>query len=330
MRHTLYHKLWECLLAQDRFLLTTHARPDPDGWGSELALDYLLRKHSKDCLIFNKDPYISATLQSHDARVYTDEEEFDRSVLRNRAVVSVDNSNLDRVGAATQYIQSDHSNLIVIDHHDNIKPSSHNAKFFMFPKASATTEIIYVLYHISETKLPLEIAEALYTGLVVDSGHFRYGKTSSVTHRVAARLLANQVQPAKISEMLYARFSLARLKARQWLYPNLQISDGGRLVYFAMDATKLQAIDISLDDLDGLIDECFEVREVQIALLFTQRRAQFTRVSCRARAGIDMLNIAEKFGGGGHKTACGISLDMSLDDTLATIVPLFSEYLQKM
>ena len=322
---TNFHKLWECLLERDYFLLTTHFSPDPDGWGSQLGLDYLLRKHGKDCLIFNNDLYLGGEPQKHEARVYTSEQDFDHSLLEGRTIVSLDNSSLNRIGTPADYIKEDKSNLIIVDHHDGMEAD--NQSIFIFPRSSATSEIVYILYNITNTEPPIEIAEALYRGLVMDTGHFRYAKTSPITHRVAARLLACKVKPAHVSEDIYMRFSLSRLYARQLLYPTMQLSEDKQIVYFALHIDNLQVANVRLDDLDGLLDECFEVKEIKIALLFTQREQKLTRVNCRARTGVDMLSIVQKFDGGGHKTACGMHMPMKLDVAINEVLPLFKDLL---
>lgn len=320
--HKDFQKLLDLLLAQERILLTTHIRPDPDGWGAQIGLYYLMQSKKKDVLIFNQDPYAGKTFNngSFEAIVYNDGHDFDRSILENRTVVSLDNSSIERLGKAASYIKEDHSNLIVIDHHDGIP--SNGKTFFMFPHASATSEIVYVLLALAEQEPPLHVAQALYTGLVFDNGFFRYGKTTSLSHRVAARLLNANVKPAEISEMLHAGYRFSRLKVRQILYNNLQSTEDKRIAWFAVHVDTLKAEGASLDDLGGLVDDLFEAAEVQIGILFSQRGPNFTRVAFRSRYAINVLPLAEKFGGGGHKTACGVKLDLELDEAIREIIPL--------
>ena len=320
--HKDFRKLLDLLLAQERILLTTHLRPDPDGWGAQIGLHYLLQSINKDVLVFNQDPYEGKIYESnsYELTIYHDRLDFDRSILENRTVVSLDNSSIERLGKPASYIKEDHSNLIVVDHHDGIP--SDGQTFFMFPRASATSEVVYILLVLADQEPPLDVAQALYTGLVFDSGFFRYGKTTPLSHRVAARLLAVNVKPAEISERLHANYSFSRLKARDILSSSLQSTEDKRIAWLAVHVDTLVAQGASLDDLGGLVDDLFEASEVEIGILFSQRGPSFTRVAFRSRYGINVLPVAEKFGGGGHKSACGAGLNLDLEETIREVIPL--------
>ena len=325
--HKKFRDLLKKLLEPDRLLLTTHVKPDADGWGAQMGLYDILHTLDKDVIIFNNNEYSGPTfsMDSYEPIVFTDEQEFDRSVLENRMVVSLDNSSLERAGQAATYIKPDHSNLIVIDHHDGIP--SDNKTFFIFPEASASAEIVCVLYIVAGTEPPLEVAQALYIGLVSDSGHFRYRKTSPLTHRVAARLLKSNVNPAEMAETLAANYSISRLKARQIAYNHLQTTKDNRVAWFALHEDTLKKAGSSLRDMEGLVDELFESKEVMVGILFTQRGPQFTRASFRSRHGVSVLPAAEKYGGGGHKTACAASIKKELSQAVSEIIPIVQENL---
>ena len=320
--HKDFPRLLEALLSKERFLLTTHVRPDPDGWGAQLGLYCLLEAKSKDVIIYNQDPYEGEFFRNntYGAQVYHEEQDFDRSILAGRTIVSVDNSSIERLGKVASYVKEDHSNLIVIDHHDEEFPDE--SGFFIFPKASSASEIICALFVLAREKPPLEIANALYIGIVCDSGFFRYSKTTPLTHRLTARLLGLGVEPAKISEQIHAAYNFNRLKVRNILYKSLESTEDKRIAWLSTHVDSLKAVGASLDDLDGLIDDLFEAKEVEIAILFSQRAHAFTRVAFRSRYGISLLPVAEKLGGGGHKSACGASIELDLEKTINKVITL--------
>ncbi len=322
--HKRFRVLWEKLLQNDKFLLTTHVKPDADGWGSQVGLSYLLQMKGKDVVIYNNDPFegpegLVFTNNSYHPTIFTTEEDFDHSILEDRVVVSLDNSSIDRISKPSKYIHPDHSNLIVIDHHDGIE--SDDDIFFMFPEASACAEIIYMLMAIERIEPPLEVAQALYLGLISDSGHFKYRKTNPLTHQVAARLLKHKINPAEISEAITSHYSPNRFKARHIAYNTLQTTEDFRIAWFALHMDDLTKEGCSKEDIDGFIDELFEVKDVLIGIVFVQNKANFTRISFRSRYSVNILPVAEKYSGGGHQTACATGVNLPLEATVAEIIP---------
>ena len=324
--------LTEKLLEKKSFALTTHVRPDPDGWGSELALAYLLKEKNKDVIIFNHDPYKgsnSVFLKKQLAiPVYNHEHNFDRSLLDNRTIVSLDNSDLHRLGEVSKYIKEDLSNLLVIDHHDGDLHSSKN--FFQFPNASSTTEIICTLLLLSKIEIPHSIAEVLYIGLVVDNGFFSYRKTNPLSHRIATHLLKRNVKPALIAEKMKACFSFEeRIAARQYMYSKLHSTENNQIAWFAVSEDELKKNNIKKDNIKGFTNELFEIKEVQIAILFTQKQNQQTRASLVSRSHIDLLPVTEGYQGGGHKTACALNIELNLESAVQTLIPLVEKCIFK-
>ena len=324
-----FHKLLERILCEDRFLLTTHLQPDPDGWGAELGLEYFLRSHNKNVIIFNEDAYDGLILPDTDGgkkpTILTSKQNFDTSIFENRTIVSLDNSSIERMGSISRYVKKDVSNLIVIDHHDGI--ASDDKTFFMFPRASATTEIVYILLVLANINPPFHILQSLYAGLVFDTGHFRYNKTSPLTHNIAARLLTAEVNPAQMSELISSTYKVSRIYARRCLLNNMQMTENKHIVWSALDMEAIGKEEgFTVDDLSGLLNDFFEVRDIYICLLFTQCGDKFTRLSIRSRLGFNALPIVEKYGGGGHKQACGVTLNMDLEEAVAAVIPFTEQH----
>ncbi len=325
-----YHKLLEKLLDQKRLFLTTHLRPDDDGLGAELALNHVLTIYNKDSLIFNEEelsPSYASQLDGRWTDVIYSKYSIDPSMLEDRTVVVLDNSSLKRIGSSESYILPDYSNLIVIDHHDDHLIDYET--YFIYPQASATCEIISELYEIAGCDMPLSIARLLYKGIVADTGYFRYPKTSSRTHQITARLIEAGVKPSSISEEEAQRWSLHRLYARRLLYNNLRITMSGKVAYTTARIKDLQKEGIQLDDLQDIVNELLEVQQVKVAMIFTERDTGNTKVSLRSRSNTDLLSVVEKFGGGGHPTACAALVPTQLDAAIQCILPLVEELLAK-
>ncbi len=324
---------WERILAEDKFVLTTHIRPDADGWGSQLGMAFLLKELGKDVCIYNQDTYELAHMDSSvvdelQILIYTNENKPATSLLENSLFISLDNSAVERLGELSQWVKDDYSNLIMLDHHDDI--ASDSKAYFIFPNASSTSEILCLLLIKAKLSPPLGIANALYRGIVVDSGFFKYRKTTPTTHRVVAHLLGLDVKPAKISTQLYSHHKLSRIKARQIMYNSIQVTKDSRVAWMSATLEDLTYCGVSLDELDGLIDELLEVEKILVSALFTQRSKTMTRVSLRTREDYDILKFAIEFGkGGGHKTACGMVIEKELQDCIHNVIPAIENFLDK-
>jgi len=307
------------ILKEDRFILTTHRTPDPDGLGAEIALQYLLKTKGKDVLIVNPEPVPGKIrFVDPDAHATDFKSVKDKSVLENRTVTILDNSDLGRIDDLVAYVKPDHSNLIIIDHHDGMKPDY--VVNFAFPEMGSSCEVVYELLEKTGTPLNDAVARSLYAGIVADTGNFRYRKTSSRTHEIAAKLMHFGINPARVAEDLFENSPLARLLLKKRLYSSLVIEQG-RLAYFTARKTDLQELALTNEDLDGVVNELIESEAVQAGILFTEREPGVTKVSVRSRGSVDMLDSVRKFGGGGHKNACGATIFKDLEEAVADFVP---------
>lgn len=317
----LYGNLLKRLLAGDRFLLTTHRGPDPDGIGAELALEYLLREKGKDVIIYNHDPVpLRYRFLDPERRVKDVGMNIPREDLSGRTVVFLDNSDLQRSGDAGSYVSADRSNLVVIDHHDGL-PSDFRS-VFLDANAGSTSEMVYHLLVKAGVELNSSIAASIYAGMVVDTGHFRYQKTKPETHRVAARLLELGVNPADMGDRLFSSWSVSRLWGRRLLYDSMRVDEERRIAWFSIRRRQLDEVSASFDDLDGILNELIEADEILAAVLFTEREADRTKASLRSKGEVDLLPAVKRYGGGGHRNACGATLSLGLERAVEEFVPI--------
>lgn len=321
MKNEFFEKLLHRFAKAERFLLSTHRNPDPDGLGAEIALDSFLRHRGYDSVIFNQDP-IQARYGFLDpeGRALHAGSRVDRDDLEGRLVVMVDNSDIGRSGEAARFIDPDGSNLVIIDHHDGIEPDLQT--YFLAPEIGSTSEMIYELLVYTETPIEPAIARALYAGIVIDTGHFRYRKTTDRTHRIASHLLELGVDPADMAERLLASWNRGRLAGRKRLYESMQVDAEQQLAWFAIRHSELDDLDAQPDDLDGIVNELIEVRGIQAGLLFTERAGGITRVSARSKGDTDLLPAVAPYGGGGHKNACGATIPLDLDAAVEEFIPI--------
>lgn len=319
-----YAKLLVRLLSEDRFLLTTHRGPDPDGLGAELALDSLLRARGKDSIIYNHDPINPRySFLDTEKRARHAGEAIPPAELENRTVVMLDNSDLERSGDAGKYINEDQSNLIVIDHHDGITSDYHT--FFLNSGAGSTAEMVYYLIEQSGVRLTAEVATAIYAGIVTDTGHFRYQKTKPRTHLIAAKLLEAGVDTARVGDRLFATWATERLFGRAKLYETLRVDEERQMAWFAVRRRQLDEISCNFEDLDGILNELIEPAEILAGILFTEREPGRTKVSLRSKGDVNLLPAVNRYGGGGHRNACGGMIPLDLEAAVEQFIPSVAE-----
>lgn len=316
-----FEKLLARIDRDDRFILTTHRNPDPDGLGAELALQYLLReRYGKDVLIVNHDP-ISERYKFLDPEGRTRTcAQSDPRDLTGRTVIMLDNSDLERCGDVRQFVKEDHSNLIIVDHHDGIQPDFEVQ--FQNAGIGSTSEMIYELYVLTETEPPLTVARGLYAGLIADTGHFRYRKTRPRSHQIAADLLRLGVEPPDVAEKLFDSFAVERLLIKRELYRRMDLNESRTIAWFRINKRDIEDMNGSPEDIEGVINELLEPGEIKIALLFSQREAELTRVSVRSKGTVDILPAVAYFGGGGHRNAAGATIHAAMDEAVRTFLPL--------
>jgi phosphoesterase RecJ-like protein len=291
----------------ERFLLVTHENPDGDALGSLVATQAILRTLGKDSLMFigrNEFPlpYEYAFFQ-FDGLVTDVPDD-----LSQRTIVFLDCGNVDRnaleVGASP-VVNVDH-------HHDNTRFGTIN---YVLDDASCTAEIVWDLMRRLDVELTLEIAEALYVGLVTDTGRFMYENTGPVAHLMAADLIEAGVDVHDIYRRLYEGVPEPKLALLTRALGRVQRFDGGRLTLARITRTDFAATGAEESYTEGIIDHLRAVEGTKVAALARELTCDHKRgaskVSLRATDGaVDVSLIARAQGGGGHRQAAGFTTEM--------------------
>ncbi len=295
------------LRAGDKFLLTTHENPDGDALGSLVAMNEILRALGKDTVMFMSEeefplPYEYRWLPLAGAsHTLPDDAE-------ERTIVFLDCGNVDRMPVS--FLGRDDAHIVNIDHHhDNTRFGTAN---LVVDGASSTAEIIWNLNKDLGAELTTEIAEALYVGLVTDTGKFQYENTTPVSHAMAADLLAHGVEVHEIFRRLYENVPLAKLELLARVLSRIERYDDGRLTvsYILRSDYEQTGADESFSE--GIVDHIRALEGTVVAALVREQlkegRDGVMKVSLRASAdAVDVSVIAREEGGGGHRQAAGFS-----------------------
>jgi len=289
----------DAILERQRFVLTSHARPDGDAIGSQLAMAYALRELGKDVQLVDKDP-VPPQFQSlpgvGDIQVSsTVHGQFDAAIV-------MECSDLPRTGVEgfEKYF------VINIDHH----PGNRNfgALNWFDEGAAACGEMVFDLIEALGVALTPEIATHIYVAILTDTGGFHFSHITPRTFEICRRCTEAGAQPQAIARAVYDNSSMGRLRLMGTVLHNLEFEGNGRAAIAALTLKLLQDTGATHEDSDGLINLPLTVKEIQAVAFFKEVEPGHFRISLRSKGDVDVNRVANLFGGGGHKNAAGCSL----------------------
>jgi len=285
--------------ASDSICVVGHVRPDGDCIGSQLGLAIALRNQGKKVTCWNQDDmprklafldadHLLTPPKSHSA--------FD-------CVIATDCASFERLGTAGKFI-ADRRIFINIDRHEsNTRYADIN---WIAPRAPSTGELIFRLLDCANWAVTPEIADCLFTAVSTDTGSFQYPTTRPATYYVAGKLVERGANLAKVCNEVYQSYPLSRVRLMQHMFNKFRLTHDNQIAYFWLKKADYTRTGAERDDSEGLIDHIRAIEPVYVACLFEEIEPELTRVSLRSKTDkVDVNEIAEKFGGGGHKAAAG-------------------------
>jgi bifunctional oligoribonuclease and PAP phosphatase NrnA len=291
----------------DKLLLTTHENPDGDALGSLLAMHRLLEQLGKDSLMYMSPDEFPLPWEyrgfSFEGIVGAPPAD-----VTQRTIVFLDCGNIDRM--PVDFLQEDGLHILNIDHHhDNTRFGTVN---LVCPQASCTAEIVWRLSKELDVVITPGIADALYVGLVTDTGRFMYENTSANAHRMAAELIEAGVQPYQVYRRLWEDLPFRRLQLLQRALASVERHDDGVITIAHLTKQDYEATGALETDSEGVVDHMRAVEGTRVAVLVRELLADdregMRKVSLRATDGsVDVSRVARGFGGGGHPQAAGFS-----------------------
>jgi bifunctional oligoribonuclease and PAP phosphatase NrnA len=297
---------------RNRFLLTSHARPDGDAVGSALACSQILRLMGKQADVVLRDgvPRIYRSLPFADDVVQAERinGKYDAAIILE--CDSIERTHLE--GLENQF-------LINIDHHLSGRPFA-NVNW-IDPKAVATAEMVYRVAREARVKVSPEIATCLYTAVLTDTGSFMFAGTNEHTFALARELVLAGADPARCARNVYFGHSTAKMRLLGAALSHLQREGSVASIWVTQD--EMNQFNAKEEDCEGLVNYALSIYDVQVAILLRELPDKRVRVSLRSKGEINVTSVAEQFGGGGHECASGFSIDGPLLDALARILPMF-------
>jgi phosphoesterase RecJ-like protein len=315
-----------CLAESRNILLTTHINPDGDAVGSLLALGLGLEKWGKSVVMLNTSPipavYRFLPSAERIAQRVPNGIDFDAAVI-------LDCGNLKRIGEVCRIVNR--IGLVLnIDHH--VTNDGFGDIQLVNPQACATAEIVYDLIKKLNISIDRDMANAIYTGILTDTGSFRFSNTNAEAFAICQEMATLGVDPYKVAQHVYGTYSLGRIKLLNLALDSIEISLNGKLSIMTVTQEMLNQTGTQPEDADGLIHYARRIEDVKVAALIQELKNglkedknsiknQF-HVSLRSDGSVDVGSIAAAYGGGGHQSAAGFGMQAPLSDIKSEITTI--------
>lgn len=305
MRHSPeMQQIIEAIGSRQRFVLSSHARPDGDSIGSQLAMAYALRALGKEAHIVNKDRASGPLLQFPGVSSI----EIADSISGDYdAAIIMECGDLARTGVSCL----DRYFVINIDHHPG--NTAYGQLNWFDASAAACGEMVFDLIEALGVPLSLEIATHIYLAILTDTGSFHYSNITPRTFEISKRTIEAGVDPVLVARNVFDSNNMGRLKLFGAVLSAMQIDASGRIAVVYVDHQMAREAGGTYEDTEGLINLPLTVKEIQAVVFFKQTEGDEYRVSMRSKGDIDIGAVAKQFGGGGHKNAAGCTVVGGID-----------------
>ncbi len=301
-----------------RFLVVAHENPDGDAIGSTLGLANALREMGKEVVAFNADPVpeLLRFLSGWNLLTQTlpENPSFDVAFV-------LDAGDLERT---TLPVEDLCKTLINIDHHPH---SDFGDICYLDTSASATAVMICRILDACNYQMSLDVAQPLYTGILSDTGSFRYSSSNQEAFVVAGKLVGLGVDTWEVASNLYESLAPERMRLLGLVLPTLEISPCGRFASVAMTEEMLTKSGAAEEHTDGFVNYPRAVRGVEVAIFFRQVGEKSYKLSIRSRGTVDVGQMARQLGGGGHHNAAGARIDASLAEARIIVAEQLDQFL---
>ncbi|MDD5108059.1 MAG: bifunctional oligoribonuclease/PAP phosphatase NrnA [Candidatus Omnitrophica bacterium] len=319
------NKICECLKKYNNFLITVHTSPEGDALGSELGFYYLIKKMGKKGVIINEDklPYGYDFLPGNKfirlLNKSSKNTEFD-------CLVVLDCADLKRTGDVYR-LNKDKKPVLNIDHH--ISNRNFGDINWVDPNASSCSEMIYKLFKTLRQPIDYDAALVLYTGIMTDTGSFHYSNTSSFTFKAASELLKIGINPAWVYRNAYENMPISDMKLLVKLLPSIKFYCQGKVASFRISMELMKNKKPVIDLADQLLSFGRAIKGVEVVALFKENSSDKfeVRVNLRSQGKVDVNKIASFFGGGGHKSAAGCTVNGKIQGIEKKVIAKIKESL---
>lgn len=320
------------LQSSENIVITCHKGPDGDAIGSSLALYLYLKKQGKNATIIVPDdfPFFLKWLpESEHIILYDANKETANTIINNADLIfTLDFNALHRTGDMQEVLSNASAKFIMIDHHQ--QPDDYAEVTYSDTTICSTCQMVYHFIDALEdiNTLDTNIANCIYTGIMTDTGSFRFRSTTSTTHRVIASLIDIGIDNAKIHQNVYDSNSYNRLQLLGKSLTNLKVIPELNTAYISLSADEQSEFNAQKGDTEGVVNYALSLQGIKLAAIFKEdQNSKLIKISLRSKGDFSVNEFSRAhFNGGGHTNAAGGASKLSLEETVEKFISILPSY----
>lgn len=327
-----FRKAIDLIEKSENILITTHRRPDGDACGCVAAMGEALKQRGKNVrpLLLSPVPRWYEFLFDVKVPILGEEIQLDELMAGGLGsfdlIVIVDTNSAIQLPKFNEFLKHNNKPVLVIDHHATADGLGDVE--LVDSSAAATGLIVLELFNYAGWTITEKIAEALFVAVATDTGWFRFSNTDSRTYHACAELMEAGIKPTPIYDTLYHNFSSARFRLMTQMLNTLELHLDDSYADMWITQQDFKQTGAEYSDTENLINETQRISTVKVSTLFIELEDGRIRCSLRSRGGLDVSQIAAKFGGGGHKQAAGTFLPGPLENAKQLIMAEIKSHFQ--
>jgi len=322
------------LATPKKIVIIPHRNPDGDAMGSTLGLYHFLLKLKHDVLVISPNEYpefLDWMPGSENVLTYEKHKDETTKILQEAELLfTLDFNALHRVGEMETVLKVLTAPFIMIDHHQ--KPDNYAAFIYSDTQFGSTCEMVYNFIELLDETHLLDktIATCIYTGILTDSGSFRFPKTTGKTHRIVASLIDLGVENTLIPNLLFDNNSYNRLQLLGRALQNMKVMSEFNTSYITLSQSELDSFEHIKGDTEGIVNYGLTIKGIIFTAIFIENREEkIIKISFRSQGDFDVNQFArDNFSGGGHINAAGGKSDLSLEETIKKFEGLVTQNLK--
>lgn len=324
------------LATPKQIVIVPHKNPDGDAMGSTLGLyHYLIKtKHQATVIAPNDYPDFLKWMPGQDQVIVYESDKTNANELLKTAdiIFTLDFNALHRAGDMEMALANSKGIKIMIDHHQ--QPDDYAKYMYSDITMSSTCEMVYhFINKLGDTPvIDTTIATTLYTGILTDTGSFRFASTTSKTHIITADLIDKGANPSEIYNSIYDTNTFERLQLLGIAIKNLKILPEYNTAYITLDQEELNSANFKKGDTEGFVNYGLTIKDIIFAVIFIEHKQEgIIKISFRSKGSFSVNEFSRAhFNGGGHTNAAGGRSELNLNDTVEKFIDLLPRYKNKL
>ncbi len=322
----IFNSIIDFISRHQKYILSAHETPDGDAIGSEYAMLKALQKLGKEAKIFNADPTPRKFkfIDTENEIIVLENENQIPEDIEDYVLLILDTNDKNNIGQISEMILPRVKDYFIIDHHESEEDLL--VQNIIQKSASSTAEILYLLFKSMNIEIDIQIAQALFMAIVYDTGSFIYPKTTAITFEIARDLVSIGVNPNRIHSKVYESNSISSLLLQSKVLSTLELKYKNRVAIQTMMKDIIIESGALYEEADQIINFPLRSEQIRVSIFFKENMDGLLRCSLRSKGVVNVAEIAQSFGGGGHKTAAGFKCRMSIEDTKKAVLNKLKPY----